>query len=84
MKRRKYLIEQAEAPIKILETTIKDIKIKDEDVDTITLQLILQNGIRFSKKFYKYDFDYHKKWKDKKSGDSVKLQVKASRVIDII
>ena len=64
--------------------TIKDIKIKDEDVDTITLQLILQNGIRFSKKFYKYDFDYHKKWKDKKSGDSVKLQVKASRVIDII
>ena len=84
MKRRKYLIEQAEAPIKILETTIKDIKIKDEDVDTITLQFTLQNGIRFSKQFYKYSFDYYKKWKEKGPGDPVRLKVKASKVIDIL
>ena len=48
MKRRKYSVEQTEAPIKIIETTVKEVVKKDEDVDTITLQFIFQNGIRFS------------------------------------
>lgn len=84
MKRRKYSVEQTEAPIKIIETTVKEVVKKDEDVDTITLQFIFQNGIRFSKKFYKYTFDYIKEWANKEPGDPVSLKVKSNIVIDII
>ena len=58
--------------------------IEDEDVDTITLKFVFQNGIRFSKKFYKYTFDYLKEWANKGPGDPVSLKVKSNIVIDII
>ena len=53
MRRRKFLVQQSEAPIEVLETTIKDVQTKQEDIDTITLEFVFQNGRRFSKKFYK-------------------------------
>ncbi len=83
MRRRKFLVQQSEAPIEVLETTIKDVQTKQEDIDTITLEFVFQNGRRFSKKFYKYDFDYRKIWKNKRSGDAIRLKVKAGNIIDI-
>lgn len=83
MKRRKYLIRPTEAPIKFVESTIKEVETKIEDVDTITLQFTFQNGSRILKRFYKYDYNYRTIWKNKKSGDSVVLKVKAGNIIDI-
>ena len=83
MKKRKHLVRPTDAPIKLVESTITDVETKIEDVDTITLQFTFQNGSRILKRFYKYDYNYRTIWKNKKSGDSVVLKVKAGNIIDI-
>ena len=83
MEKRRYLVEQVEAPITILETMIEDVQVNKQDVDTITLKFILQNKMCFSKTFYKYGWDYMDNWKNKKSGDPVSLKIKAGIIIDI-
>lgn len=81
MRRRKYQVQQQEAPIKQVSTSIKDIEIKEEDVDTIKIRYTFENGRALVKTFKKHSFEY-RAWRDKKVGDEIVLKTRAGIIVD--
>ena len=81
MRRRKYQVQQQEAPIKQVSTSIKDIEIKEEDVDTIKIRYTFENGRALVKTFKKYSLEY-RAWRDKKVGDEIVLKTRAGIIVD--
>ena len=81
MRRRKYQVQQQEAPIKRVYTSIKEIEIKEEDVDTIKIRYTFENGRALVKTFKKYSFEY-RAWREKKVGDEIVLETRAGIIVD--
>lgn len=82
--RRMLLENQYDVSVKLVETTLEDIRKKREN-EKITITFIFQKGQRFSKTFNIYDLDYRSKWRYVKPGDKIRLKVQAGRkIVDIV